>query len=70
MGSGSPVAARILVAGIGNIFLGDDGFGSEVVRHAAIAEDDEFVRVVDYGIGGMHLARVLWVSAPEPMTLR
>ena len=30
--STSPMAARILVAGIGNIFLGDDGFGSEVVR--------------------------------------
>ncbi len=48
------MAARILVAGIGNIFLGDDGFGSEVARHAEIPWDD--VRVVDYGIGGMHLA--------------
>ncbi len=50
------MAARILVAGIGNIFLGDDGFGSEVVRHAAIPPDDPTVRVVDYGIRGMHLA--------------
>ena len=50
------MAARILVAGIGNIFLRDDGFGSEVVRHAAIPGDDESVRVVDYGIRGMHLA--------------
>ncbi|OBF79168.1 peptidase M52 [Mycobacterium sp. 852002-51163_SCH5372311] len=50
------MAARILVAGIGNIFLGDDGFGSEVVRHAEIPQDDDSVRVVDYGIGGMHLA--------------
>jgi hydrogenase maturation protease len=50
------MAARILVAGIGNIFLGDDGFGSEVVRHAAIAPDDPSVRVIDYGISGMHLA--------------
>lgn len=49
------MAARILVAGIGNIFLGDDGFGSEVVRHAEIPQDDS-VRVVDYGIRGMHLA--------------
>ena len=30
------MATRILVAGIGNIFLGDDGFGSEVVRNAGI----------------------------------
>lgn len=50
------MAARILVAGIGNIFLGDDGFGSEVVRHTAIASDEPGVRVVDYGVSGMHLA--------------
>lgn len=48
------MTARILVAGIGNIFLGDDGFGSEVARLTEISHDD--VRVVDYGIGGMHLA--------------
>ncbi len=47
---------RILVAGIGNIFLGDDGFGSEVVRRVPVRPDDAGVRVVDYGIGGMHLA--------------
>jgi hydrogenase maturation protease len=50
------MTARILVAGIGNIFLGDDGFGSEVVRNAAISQDDPRVRVIDYGISGMHLA--------------
>ena len=41
------MTARILVAGIGNIFLGDDGFGSEVVRHAAIPPDDSIVRVIE-----------------------
>ncbi|MGO9151790.1 hydrogenase maturation protease [Mycobacterium sp.] len=50
------MAARILVAGIGNIFLGDDGFGSEVVRNAELPRDDPAVRVIDYGIRGMHLA--------------
>ncbi len=50
------MSARILVAGIGNIFLGDDGFGSEVVRNAVIPPDDPSVRVIDYGIRGMHLA--------------
>jgi hydrogenase maturation protease len=50
------MTARILVAGIGNIFLGDDGFGSEVVRNAEILQDDQSVRVIDYGIRGMHLA--------------
>ncbi|BBZ34523.1 hydrogenase maturation protease [Mycolicibacterium confluentis] len=49
------MAARILIAGIGNIFLGDDGFGSEVVRNLRYGADTG-VRVVDYGIGGMHLA--------------
>jgi hydrogenase maturation protease len=50
-------AARVLVAGIGNLFLGDDGFGPEVVRR--LADQDLLppeVRVVDYGIRGMHLA--------------
>ena len=50
------MAARILVAGIGNIFLGDDGFGSEVVRNAEIPHGDPSVRMIDYGISGMHLA--------------
>ena len=50
------MTARILVAGIGNIFLGDDGFGSEVVRNAEIPQGDPSVRVTDYGIRGMHLA--------------
>ena len=50
------MAARILVAGIGNIFLGDDGFGSEVVRNAELPQGDPSVHVIDYGISGMHLA--------------
>ncbi len=47
----------VLVAGIGNLFLSDDGFGPEVVRRLAQdASLPENVRVVDYGIRGMHLA--------------
>ncbi|MGH8964460.1 MAG: hydrogenase maturation protease, partial [Actinomycetes bacterium] len=46
----------ILVAGIGNIFLGDDGFGPEVMRHVPERIADTRVRLVDYGIRGMHLA--------------
>jgi hydrogenase maturation protease len=45
-----------LVAGIGNIFLGDDGFGPEVMRHVPEHVASAQVRVVDYGIRGMHLA--------------
>lgn len=50
---------RILVAGIGNIFLGDDGFGVEVVRRlsAKIFSDD--VRIRDFGIRGYDLAYAL-----------
>ena len=50
------MTARILVAGIGNIFLGDDGFGPEVMRHVASQPPDADVHAVDYGIRGMHLA--------------
>jgi len=47
---------RTLVAGIGNIFLGDDGFGCEVVRRLSEQGPPPAARVVDYGIRGMHLA--------------
>ena len=47
---------RVLVAGIGNIFLSDDGFGVEVARRLATAQLPGGVTVVDYGIRGMHLA--------------
>jgi hydrogenase maturation protease len=50
---------RILVAGVGNIFLGDDGFGVEVVRRLAGRELPEGVEVADFGIRGMDLAYAL-----------
>ncbi|MFD1045909.1 peptidase M52, partial [Kibdelosporangium lantanae] len=40
----------ILVAGVGNVFLGDDGFGVEVVRRLAESDVPTGVRVADYGI--------------------
>jgi hydrogenase maturation protease len=46
----------VLVAGIGNLFCSDDGFGPEVVRRLAGEPLPSWVRVVDYGIRGMHLA--------------
>jgi hydrogenase maturation protease len=49
----------ILVAGIGNIFLGDDGFGVEVVRRLANLKLPESVRVNDFGIRGFDLAYAL-----------
>jgi len=50
---------RILVAGIGNIFLGDDAFGVEVARRLANCEFTDEVRVVDFGIRGLDLAYAL-----------
>jgi hydrogenase maturation protease len=47
---------RTLVAGIGNIFLGDDGFGVEVARRLATEELPSHVAVRDFGIRGLHLA--------------
>jgi hydrogenase maturation protease len=49
----------ILVAGIGNIFLGDDGFGVEVAQQLASRQHAESVRVADYGIRGFDLAFAL-----------
>jgi hydrogenase maturation protease len=53
------MSKRILIAGIGNIFLGDDGFGVEVVRRLADREWPEGVQVKDFGIRGMDLAYAL-----------
>jgi hydrogenase maturation protease len=50
---------RILVAGVGNVFLGDDGFGVEVVRRLAGRKLPEGVEVVDFGIRGMDLVYAL-----------
>lgn len=47
---------RILVAGIGNVFLGDDAFGVEVVQQLSQRSLPDEVRVADYGIRGFDLA--------------
>lgn len=47
---------RILIACIGNIFLGDDGFGVEVAQRLLSRKYPEGVRVVDFGIRGIELA--------------
>ena len=50
------MSGRILVAGIGNVFLRDDGFGVEVSHLLARRALPDGVRVEDYGIKGIHLA--------------
>jgi hydrogenase maturation protease len=55
---------RILIAGIGNIFLGDDAFGVEVAQRLGRRSLPEGVRVVDYGIRGFDLAYAI-LDGPE-----
>lgn len=48
--------ARILVAGVGNVFFGDDGFGVEVVRRLEGESLPDDVMVADFGVRALHLA--------------
>ncbi|AWZ04757.1 MULTISPECIES: hydrogenase maturation protease [unclassified Streptomyces] len=50
------MSGRILIAGIGNVFLGDDGFGVETLRQLSAYELPDQVEAVDFGVRGMHLA--------------
>jgi hydrogenase maturation protease len=50
---------RILIAGVGNIFHGDDGFGCEVVRQLKRCSFSEGVTVTDFGIRSYDLACAL-----------
>ncbi len=50
---------KILIAGIGNIFLADDGFGCAVAGRLARRPAPDGVRVVDFGIRGFDLAYAL-----------
>jgi hydrogenase maturation protease len=50
---------RILIAGIGNIFFGDDAFGVEVAKQMARRSLPDGVRVVDFGIRGLDLTYAL-----------
>ena len=58
--AGSPLpGTRVLVAGIGNIFMADDGFGVEVAKRLSELELPAGVEVVDFGIRGMDLVFAL-----------
>lgn len=50
---------RVLIAGIGNIFFGDDAFGVEAARQLQLRPMPDGVRVVDFGIRGLDLAYAL-----------
>lgn len=48
---------NVIVAGVGNVLRGDDGFGVLVAQRLAASEPPEGVRVLDIGIGGIHLVQ-------------
>jgi hydrogenase maturation protease len=50
---------RVLVAGVGNIFMGDDAFGVEVVRELLRRPRPPHVTVRDFGTRGLELAHTL-----------
>lgn len=50
---------RVLVAGVGNVFLGDDAFGVEVVRELMRRPNPAHVTVSDFGTRGLDLAYAL-----------
>ncbi len=52
-------STRVLVAGIGNIFFGDDGFGAVVARKLSNRPITPGVEVVEFGIRGMDLVYAL-----------
>lgn len=47
---------KTLIAGFGNVFFSDDGFGPAVIRSLGSSEFPPDVVVRDFGTGGMHLA--------------
>ena len=59
----------LLIVGIGNVFLGDDGFGVEVVRRLGDLPLPAGVRVADFGTRGLHLAFELLDRAADTTIL-
>jgi hydrogenase maturation protease len=53
------MSSSILIAGVGNIFLGDDAFGVETAHALTLRQLPDGVKVVDYGIRGFDLAYAL-----------
>lgn len=57
--TGSRLPARVLIAGIGNVFLGDDAFGLHVVRELQASALPDGVDAIEFGIRGFDLAYAL-----------
>lgn len=50
----------VLVAGVGQVLRGDDGFGVEVVRRLVALDLGENVRIIETGTGGINLVTALY----------
>jgi hydrogenase maturation protease len=67
-----PAAERVLIACIGNIFFGDDGFGVEVAQRLMKRKTKHYpesVQVIDFGIRGMELAYTLMDNEYDTLVL-
>lgn len=53
---------RILVAGVGNVLYGDDGFGVELAWRLAKRQLPSGVKVIETGIGGMSIVQELMLG--------
>ena len=60
---------RALIAGLGNIFFGDDAFGVEVARVLASRPLPPGIRVLDVGIRGVHLAYEIAAGAFDTVVI-
>jgi hydrogenase maturation protease len=63
------VQPRILVAGVGNVFYGDDAFGVEVARRLARLHRPGNVDIVEFGVRGLDLAFALLDDAWDEVVL-
>jgi len=63
------IPPRILIACVGNVFLGDDAFGVEVASRMAKRSLPEGVSLVDFGIRGFDLALALLDDANDVVIL-
>jgi hydrogenase maturation protease len=52
----STVRKRVMIAGVGNMFMQDDGFGGAVIKKMQHKNFPEGVEIKDFGTGGLKLA--------------
>jgi len=51
---------KVLVAGMGNVLRGDDGFGVEVAQRLQEGPVPADVQIMEVGIGGIHMVQALY----------